>query len=499
MPQVESSTIVRGKQTVYIREHDTLDPFEWLGSCSRALGLTQGLGDIEWTWCQDAANPGKFVHDIEIEGSATPPEGSLAMKKSIRNALQNRMYRCRWDIDVRYYICERLDDPMQWEAIDRICNAKMTEYATEDESAYSPDDDGEVIVTSPFKGEPLLVHMWRLQAAMADTDLTTESILFVAKCSDEQCADECGPATECILMGGTTAVAGNPLVLISEEGGDYWTTIPFDGTGDNPTWTNSITGGDCLGSLHIVVSEGEGAYAWTTDIDGVWTEVDEDEEGNSLATYPPLAVSIFSPSNLYIVGTDGYVWKSTDGGVTISTVDGGNAGDATSENLNAVQHITDMFVVAVGDSNAIIKTENSGATWTAVTGPVAQAGINILAFLGLDKNRWLLGYANGELWVTEDGGDTWEQDESITKFAAIYGFAECGCGRIVMVGEDADADGLIYENVDSGAPGKWFSHSLPAGTIDTSLYDVTCCDANRFIAVGEAQYALGTGAIVVLA
>lgn len=495
----ESTTIVRGKQTVYFREHDTLLPFEWLGSCSRAQGLTQPLGDIEWTECQDPANPGKFVSDVEIEGSPTAPEGGVQMKKSIQNAIHTRLYRCRWDIDVRYYICDRLDDPLAWESIDRVCNAKLTQYATDDESAYQSTDDGEVIITAPFKGEPMIVHIWKLTAAMKDTDLTTESIMAIAKCQDETCAGDCGPAEDCFLIAGTTAVAGNPNLLVSDEAGDYWTLTPFDGTNNTPDWDNAITDLDCVGSLNVVVSEGEGAYAWALDVDGVWTEVAEDEEGNTLADHPPTAVAVQSPSNIYIVGHDGYIWKSTNGGVSISTANGGDAGDATGQDLRDVVAITDKFVVAVGDANAIVKTENAGATWTAVTGPVAQAGVRINAILGLDKNRWLLGYADGELWYTEDGGETWLQDEAITTFGQIYGFAECGCGRLVMVGEDLDNDGLVYENVDSGAAGKWFNHDLPAATIDTSLYDVVCCDANRFVVVGEAQYGVGTGAIVVLA
>lgn len=493
---VESTTIVRGKQTVYVRDHDSLDPFAWLGSCSRAGGLTEPLGDIEWSQCQDPATPGKFIHDVETEGFAGPPEGSVLMKKSIQNLIHTRLRMCRWDIDIRYQICPRRDDPLNWEAIDRICNAKFTETSTDDEVAYSEEDDGQVVITAPFKGEPPLVHIWRLTAALKDTDLTTEAINFVSVCAGESCAGDCGPAEECFLIAGTTAVGGNPNLLVSDEGGDYWTLTVFDGTNDTPAWTNAITEGDCLGSLYIVLSNGEAAYAWATDVDGVWTEVVLAD----FAANPPNAVVIESPSNIYIVGDNGYIWKSIDGGRTASTEDGGDAGDATSENLNDVVAITDKFIVAVGDNNAIVKTENAGLTWTLVDGvPAAQDAVNINTILGLDKNRWLLGYADGEMWYTEDGGLTFVQDAAISTFGSINGFAECGCGRVLMVGEDLDTDGQVYESVDAGAPGTWFIHDLPGGTIDTPLYDVACCDPNRFVAVGETQYALGTGAILVLA
>ena len=492
---VESSTIVKGKQTVYVRDHDSLDPFAWLGSCSRAGGLTEPLGDIEWSQCQDPATPGKFVFDVETEGFAGPPEGSVIMKKSVQNLIHTRLRMCRWDIDIRYQLCPRRDDPLNWEAIDRICNAKFTETSTDDEVAYSAEDDGDVIITAPFKGEPPLVHIWRLTAAMKDTDLTTEAINFVAVCAGEQCAGDCGPAEECFLIAGTTAVGGNPSLLVSDEAGDYWTLIPFDGTDDTPTWTEAMTNGYCLGSLYIVVSNNEGAYAWATDVDGVWTEVVLAD----FTLHPPNDVVIESPSNIYIVGNDGYIWKSTDGGRTAATEDGGDDGNAVTGHLYRVVAITDKFIVAVGEANSIVKTENAGATWVAVMGPPAQDGVNIACILGLDKNRWLLGYVDGELWYTEDGGETFLQDEAISTFATINSFAECGCGRVIMVGEDVDGNGEVYESVDAGAPGTWFPHDLPAGTTGAPLYDVVCCDPNRFIAVGDAQYVLSTGAILVLA
>jgi len=493
----ESSTIVKGKQTVYVRDHDSLEPFQWLGSCSRALGLTEPLGDIAWSECQDAARPGKFVPDVETEGSAGPPEGSLVMKKSIQNLIQTALRKCRWDIDIRYQECPRRDDPLNWLGIDRICDAKFTQTSTDDESAFQQGDDGEVLITAPFKGMPPLVHIWRLTAALKDTDLVAGNINFVAKCQDAQCAGPCGPAEDCFLIAGTDAVGGNPYLLVSDEGGDTSTADPFDGTDNKPNWTRAMSDGACLGSLYIVVSHDEGAYAWATDVDGVWTQVVADEEGNAIA---PNVVVIQSPSNIYVVGDDGYIWKSADGGRSISTANGGDAGNATGEDLLDVVAITDKFVVAVGVNNAVVKTENAGATWTAVTGPVAQAGQDISRILGLDKNRWLLGYADGEQWYTDDGGETWGQDESITAFASINGFAECGCGRVIMVGEDTDGDGIVYESVDAGAPGTWFPHDLPAGVYTAPLNDVVCCDPNRYVAVGDTSgYIAGYGVILVLA
>ena len=48
MSDTESTTIRKGTQTVYIREHDSLEPFEWLGPCSRMGGINETHGVVTW-------------------------------------------------------------------------------------------------------------------------------------------------------------------------------------------------------------------------------------------------------------------------------------------------------------------------------------------------------------------------------------------------------------------------------------------------------------------
>ena len=365
MAELESTTIKRGKQTVFIREHDSIDPFEWLGACSRMGGITEPLGDVAWSECQDVRESGKFRPDQETVGSPGPVTSSLMMKKSIANTLQVRLKKCRWDIDARYQTCDRRDDAFNWENIDRLCGARLTELGTDDETAYLATDDGEVIVTGPTTSPPPLIHIWRLTAGFMETTLIPADIEFVAKCQDELCAGECGPAEDCFLIAGTddytlAPLAPHPYLLVSDDGGLAWTADAFDGTGGKPDWANGMDDGACLPSLHIVVSQNEAAYAWATDVDGVWTEVAADDEGNAI---DPVAVAIWSPSNIYMVGANGYIWKSTDGGASVSVSDAGNA---TTEDLFDIAFVTDKMVVAVGESNAIVQTENSGVTWVAL-------------------------------------------------------------------------------------------------------------------------------------
>ena len=491
----ESTTIRKGKQTIFIREHDSIDPFEWLGACSRMGGITEPLGDVAWSECQDVAASGAFVPDQETVGSPQAVTTSLMMKKSIANALQIRLRKCRWDVDDRYQVCERRDDPFNWESIDRLCGARSTELATDDETAYAATDDGEVIVSGAMTAPPPLVHIWKLTSSFKETTLILGDINFVAKCQDEMCAGDCGPAEDCFLIAGTDAVAGSPYLLVTDDAGLSWTADPFDGTSDKPTWTNAIDDGACLPSLYIVVSHDEGAYAWAIDVDGVWTVVAVDDDGNVLT---PNAIAVWSPSNVYIVGDGGYIWKSINGGASVSVSD---AGDATTEDLRDVAFVSDKHVVAVGANNAMVQTGNEGVTWTLIdTVPAAQAGVAINTIKPLDKYRWLIGYADGSVFITDDGGMTWTEDTTLAAVSVVSSINECGCGRLMLVGEDNDGDGVVYENVDAGAPGRWFIHDLPAGAFTAPFNDVVCCDANHWIVVGDTStYLASYGTILVLA
>lgn len=491
MPVPESTTIVRGKQTGYAKMAYTIDPFEWLGKCSRFSGLTESLGDVEITQCQDPANSGHFIPDVELESSGTELTGQVIMKKSVRNRIATQMKVCRWHLDVRYQVDERRDDPLNWTGIDRICRAKFTEYSTDDEVAFSDADQGEVLITAPFKAAPPLYHLWRVASESIDSELAG-NILCVATCQGDVCPNLTEPLEECKIVFGTAAIAGNPYFGLSVDDGKTWTTQIFDGTNNTPTWTSSITGIACLGDLIIAVSNGDAAHAVSSDGGTTWREIALAD----YATHAPWDVYIYSPFAIWIAGNDGYIWKSTTSGRTAST-DDGDAGVATDEDLRRVKGYDDNFVMAVGTNNAIVQTEN-GEIWDAVTGDATQDAENAVSLAINTKAIWVILYDDGELWWTDDNGATYAVDTQLDDLA-LAELNDCvivACDRYVVVGADSDGNGVIYENVH-GSPDYWEEISCPADVL--ALNQVTACDPNLFVAVGDTTYVGGNGAIVRMA
>jgi photosystem II stability/assembly factor-like uncharacterized protein len=493
----ETTTVLRRFQTPFIMSHPSLDPYGYTGDCSRLQGITKPLGDVEHSECMDPTTAGGFREDTEIVSRPGSVTSTAILKKSIAAAIQAEGWEdCRYNIDVRLQLenSGARNDVMNWNAIDRIIRAKFTERSTDDETVFTRDDEGEVLITMPFSAPPLAEYnIRRMSTKLIDTDKAGD-ILCIAHLQHATCPGITGPAVGCKSVVGTEDIGGSPYFGISIDGGQTWTWQAFDGTNNTPTWTNPITGIGGLGDLIIATSHDEGAHAVSTDGGTTWAEI----VLTDYAAHPPNAVFVYSPTAIWIVGDDGYIWKSTDGGQTATTASGGDAGVITAENLMRVKGLSDLFVIAVGTNNAIVETTNGGQTWSLIAGPAAQAAVTVTSIAIWNQTIWALTYLDGELYWTDNGGDTWDEDEQITNLSAtaLLDVEVHDAERYVLVGEDADGDALIYENVN-GAPGKWSAIAAPGDT--QMLYGVITCDQNLWIAVGEVTYTGAEGAIVRIA
>jgi photosystem II stability/assembly factor-like uncharacterized protein len=495
MSDEQTTTVLRRFQAPYIKKTPTIEPFAYTGDCSRVGGLTKPLGDVEYTDCMDPNRSGGFREDNEIEARPGPVTTSIVMKKSIQQLITAEEWEtCRWHVDVRtQFGSDPRVDPLNWDHIDRICGAKFLEYATDDETTYTQNDEGEVLATMNVSGPPLaLHHIRRLEVGLIDSN-RAGNINTIAKAQDATCpTSEAGPEVGCVLYTGTAAIGGNPLFGKSTDGGQTWTWQSFDGTNNTPTWTGPITGMAALGDLVIAVGPTDTAHAVSQDGGTTWTEI-------ILADYAanaPQHVAIYSPTAIWICGANGYIWKSTDSGMTAATANGGDAGVITTSNLVRIKALTDRFVIAVGASNAIVKTENGGRVWTLVVGPAAQAAVQINSLHMSDQFIWALAYEDGELYWTDDKGTSWTEDDQITDLSltALNDITECECDRWMVVGELSTGFAYMAENIH-GAPNKWEALSVPGDTQE--LVEVVCCNTNLFAAVGEVTYTGPDGAIVV--
>lgn len=470
------TSTLRGRKAVYARKCDTLAPFEWLGKCSRMGGIEQPMGEKTITY-RHSDVVGKFEPDQEFTGAPGATTTSLMMKETIKSRLYGDLMKCSWDFDVRTQSCGRVDDPFNWDMIKRLCCAELTSVSTDDESAYSSEDEGETIITGALSSRSPFIMIYPVIGQRVENyDLSDYQLTRIQVATTGHCADDCGPEEQCTLYAAVTAdTPGNPPYFAkSIDGGMTWVLSPITAFGSG----TSIDDIACLGDLVIAVSSTEPGYAYSWDGGVTWALVNDADNVEFLVS-APRRVAIRSRSLVLFGGEGGYLWKSTDGGVTATLVD---EGIVTTGNVNDIQWLTDEIVFVVGDDNTMKKSSNGGDTWLSITLPAAKSADDVATILALSENLILIGYGTtGGLYYTIDGGITWAADASIASTTTINGLSHCECGVIYAVGASAGA-GKLYRNVDGGAPARWLA--LTVDDAGVGYNDVACCDANNAVAVG---------------
>lgn len=486
---MSQETTLRGRKAVYARKCDTLSPFEWLGKCSRMSGVDMPRGDKTITY-RHSDIVGQYETDQEYAGAPGAVTSSLIMKETVGSRMYSDIPNCKWDLDVRSQSCGRIDDPYNWDMIKRLCCAEVTDVATDDESSFQYDDEGETLITAAVQTRKPYVVIYRVTGQrveeynMSDVQLTRLSISTLGKC-----ADGCGPEEQCTLLAAVTAdVPGNPPKYAkSTDGGRNWTLYNID-VFQVATYISDIA---ALGDLVIATAPEEGyAYSWDGGL--TWALVDSTVVPD-FAMAGPTRVAIQARNLVLIGGENGYVWKSTDGGVSLSVVD---EGVVTSEDVTDIYFMTNSIVFVAGNANTLKKSINGGDTWDAISMPAAKAADNVSAVLAVNENLIMVGYgANGGLYTTVNGGLTWTADASIAATTKIKGLSWCECGVVYAVGA-AGGVGVIYRNVDAGAPARWTNVGLDeAGTM---YNDVACCGPNHAVAVGAPTGVYTAGLITLV-
>ena len=109
----------------------------------------------------------------------------------------------------------------------------------------------------------------------------------------------------------------------------------------------------------------------------------------------------FSPSGKLglIVGENGTIVRSDDGGATWKKVESG-----TTKNLMKVFPVDDQNAVAVGADSTILRTTDGGNTWQSEKSPVL---ITLFDVTFVDKNTGWIAGEFATVFGTTDGGQTW--------------------------------------------------------------------------------------------
>lgn len=393
---------------------------------------------------------------------------------------------CNHDLQVHFGQCQNPRDfNGGWDKILVLEQARISDYGSDDLGALEPGEAAATNENVTWEGQRIY-EIGKLSAAeVAATNITRE-VKAVAICDQAGCGGVCGSSSDgCQKVFFVTISAGgspglNADVIYSSDGMATSTLIHIT----TLALTESPSSAVCVGSNLVVAVATSGGEALhytniTNTLNGSpsWTKV----TSGFVATKGPNAMWSIGPSETWLVGQGGYVYFTSDPTSGVSVQD---AGVATSQNLNDIHMLDSTHGVAVGASNAVVKTTD-GVTWSAVTGPAVGVALN--AVWMKSRDTWYVGTAGGALYRTNNAGVSWTS----------VGFSGSGAGVVrdiyfvndtvgYMAHDTATPAGRIFRTVDGG--NTWYT-APETGTMPANdrVNSVRACAVNGVFGGGLAD------------
>ena len=231
-------------------------------------------------------------------------------------------------------------------------------------------------------------------------------------CKDARCAGQCDDKVGLCqyIIAGTDAPAegGKGDVVYTENNGTDWTNSvgqPFD-SGEHIISIGCFQL-DSETTRWIAVRDTDGAnpleIAYSDDGGANFTNVDVESAGTRGAVDSG-ALFILDPKHIWLAVEEGYIFFSSDGGITWSNQEDGTV---TAEDYYAIMFVDSKNGYAVAGNGIVVKSTDGGLTWTTCTTITGTPRLNCLFVF--DKDNVMLGDAVGEIWRTWDGGTTWTE------------------------------------------------------------------------------------------
>lgn len=464
--------------------------------CHSLDSFTIPFGDVEPTYCPDPARAGAFLVTGMIQGAAGLPSTSIEEVVDKVATYIERASRsgCPMSLFAHKITCQRRDMFSGYDRSMVFGNARITQRAGAGWMARGPDAEGETTQSYDISAMSAF-DVFQLASARVSGYIGTENINDISFCNERKCADDCGPAEAVCDLGVAVEDAHGSSaglyanVYITQDGGVTWTaaaTDPFVGSED-------ISAVVCFRisrtATRIIVARGTtdagnpGEIAYSDDLGATWHLV---EYGTVNAQFVPDADALFAldPWHIWLTTNDGYIYFSGDGGLTWTAQE---EGVIAATAWNAIRFVDPSTGYVAGAANEAAKTEDGGDSWTAVVLPAAKAAVAVEALEAVTAQRVFVGYGDGDLFYTEDGGATWAERTIVVVTPTVINSLHFVSDLVgFLVGDKTGPAGILLRTIDGGYTWEDVTLSTNAG-----LQSVFACDENLAFAVGEVQGATG--------
>lgn len=454
--------------------------------CHQIGDIDEPQGDVELIYCPDPSGPSRFRVVNSLQGAAGAVTTSITTDITDELDYLERA-KCSLPIYIHMVKSGLKNVFTNYDRSFVLTNARITSRGLTGLTARTPDDNTRSEQSFELSAESL-IRAVRLEIARQSIS-ETGAINDVSFCNAETCATD-----EEVAMGAceigfavTDHVSNASANVLKTTNGGTWAVA---GANDPFDVQQNIIGVECFemgrDTSRVLVANGTTdaggplELSYSDDMGTTWTDV---TAGSTNGEFVPNNNSLFSLSrdNVWVGSNLGRIYYSNDGGTSWAVQENAVIHQGA---WNAVHFSNDMVGWAGGAAGKIARTIDGGDSWGEITGPINQA---INAVFSFDRNRVWVGYDNGTLYFTRDGGVTWTQRS----------FAGSGVGKVkdikfyneyvgVMVRNNATPVGNALMTIDGGY--TWEPMTTPT---NTGLNAVYVCNEHSFYIVGEPQASTG--------
>lgn len=196
----------------------------------------------------------------------------------------------------------------------------------------------------------------------------------------------------------------------------------------------------------------------------------------------PRAIFAKSASKIFIAGAGGFVYRTE---VPRASVDVVHDGSLLTDDLNAI-HGRGQTIVAVGDANAILVSQNEGDSF-GLTDALPGTSADLLSVAVLNSQQWYVTNDTGEVWYTADGGQSWTERSLPTDVAitSVPHIAVSPDSNQIMAIVIIHAGGArVYRSVTGGR--SWFTDNpgIDQQPDAVTIQGLALCGYNQIAAIG---------------
>jgi len=441
--------------------------------------LAQDRGDVTPIQEPSDENYGQFVEIDQIPGELSRMTTTLTGRMSrteVSTFYDLFKKACAFDLHLHFGLCQKPTDFVKYDKALIFENVFVTSFGTDPLVALASGDVAviqetlDISIGNFFEVVPL-------KYTIKGSNETVDGAIVDVTISDSA---SCGGDCEDSSTGWNKIFTASDdyKAYVSGDGGLNWTA--FD-VAASPPVGETIVGGTVIGNYYVLVDTA--GTLWYAEKKGLLDGDVTNFASVTTSITDPLEISAYRNDG-YIAAANGVVWKVTES-LSPEIVDNGSS---TTEDLQGV-HSTKDVTVAVGTAGAVIYSYD-GELWFEATAP---ASISLVSVAVKSKTNWLVGSANGQVWVTVDSGKTWSRvkypsytsiTDSVREIVAVNGHVV-----YMTIGTK------FYRSIDGGVTWTVQPDSTATFQTNTALHAIGATALNtNFVVVGGI--ASGAGLLV---